>query len=124
MTLFSRLLYTIISFALLGASIVLISVAVWRTSQGFWTGEGALDTQTLAGKTIAGVCRAAQAHGVPVVAFGGKVSLDGAQLDALGLLSAFALADAPLSLEECMARSGELLEKAVERALRLWRQPH
>ncbi|MBN9452725.1 MAG: GNAT family acetyltransferase [Bosea sp.] len=44
MTLFSRLLYTIISFALLGASIVLISVAVWRTSQGFWTGEGALDT--------------------------------------------------------------------------------
>ena len=44
MTLFSRLLYTIISFALLGASIVLIGVAVWRTSQGFWTGEGALDT--------------------------------------------------------------------------------
>ena len=44
MTLFSRLLYTIISFALLGASIVLIGVAVWRTSQGFWTGDGALDT--------------------------------------------------------------------------------
>ncbi len=44
MTLFSRLLYTIISCALLGASIVLIGVAVWRTSQGFWTGEGALDT--------------------------------------------------------------------------------
>ena len=44
MTLFSRLLYTIIAFTLLGASIVLIGVAVWRTSQGFWTGEGALDT--------------------------------------------------------------------------------
>lgn len=44
MTLFSRLLYTIIAFALLGASIVLIGVAVWRTSQGFWTGDGALDT--------------------------------------------------------------------------------
>ena len=44
MTLFSRLLYTIISVALLGASIVLIGVAVWRTSQGFWTGDGALDT--------------------------------------------------------------------------------
>lgn len=44
MTLFSRLLYSVISFALLGASITLIGVAVWRTSQGFWTGEGALDT--------------------------------------------------------------------------------
>ncbi len=44
MTLFSRLLYTIISFALLGASIVLIGVAVWRTSNGFWTGDGALYT--------------------------------------------------------------------------------
>lgn len=40
---FSRVLYTVIAFALLGASIVLIGVAVWRTSQGFWT-EGALDT--------------------------------------------------------------------------------
>lgn len=44
MTLFSRLLYTIIAFALLGASIILIGVAVWRTTQGFWTGDGALDT--------------------------------------------------------------------------------
>jgi glycerate kinase len=88
------------------------------------TGEGALDAQTLSGKTIAGVCRAARKRGVPVIAFGGKVSLDGAQLDALGLLSAFALADAPLSLEECLARSDELLANAVERALRLWRSPN
>ncbi|QEL23411.1 GNAT family acetyltransferase [Bosea sp. F3-2] len=44
MTLFSRLLYTVIAFALLGASIILIGVAVWRTSHGFWTGDGALDT--------------------------------------------------------------------------------
>jgi len=44
MTLFSRVLYTIIAFALLGASIILIGVAIWRTSHGFWTGDGALDT--------------------------------------------------------------------------------
>lgn len=44
MTLFSRLLYTIIAFALLAASIILIGVAMWRTSHGFWTGDGALDT--------------------------------------------------------------------------------
>ena len=43
MTLFSRLLYTVIAFALLAASILLIGVAVWRTSNGFLTGENALD---------------------------------------------------------------------------------
>ena len=44
MTLFSRLLYTIIAFALLGASIILLGVAVWRTAHGFWIADGALDT--------------------------------------------------------------------------------
>jgi glycerate kinase len=84
------------------------------------TGEGALDSQTLSGKTIAGVCAAAKERGVPVIAFGGKVSLSGEELNALNLLSAFAIADAPLSLEECVARADELLQNAVERALRLW----
>jgi glycerate kinase len=84
------------------------------------TGEGALDAQTLSGKTVAGVCRAAQKRGVPVIAFGGKVGLSGEELDALGLLSAFALADAPMPLEECVSRAAELLANAVERALRLW----
>jgi glycerate kinase len=84
------------------------------------TGEGALDAQTLAGKTIAGVCAAAKKRGVPVIAFGGKVSLTGEELDALGLLSAFPLADAPLSLSECIARADELLAVATERVLRVW----
>lgn len=85
------------------------------------TGEGALDGQTLSGKTIAGVCDAAAEQGVPVIAFGGKVALSGRQLDELGLLSAFPIADAPLSLEQCLARAGELLSGAVERALRVYR---
>ncbi len=85
------------------------------------TGEGALDAQTLSGKTIAGVCRVAGEKNVPVIAFGGKVALCGEQLDELGLLSAFPIADAPLTLEECLARAGELLSGAVERALRVYR---
>lgn len=44
MTLFSRALYTVIAFALLAASIMLISVAVWRTATGYWTGDNALET--------------------------------------------------------------------------------
>jgi glycerate kinase len=83
------------------------------------TGEGALDEQTLSGKTIAGVCRRAQVLGVPVVAFGGAVRLSGAQMDELGLLSAFSIADGPRALSECVAQAGPLLEAAVERALRV-----
>lgn len=83
------------------------------------TGEGALDLQSLSGKTIAGVCKAAQAESTPVIAFGGKVTLSGTEMDRLGLLSAFPIADAPLMLEECMNRGAELLENAVERALRV-----
>lgn len=83
------------------------------------TGEGALDEQTLRGKTVAGVCRRAQKFGVPVIAFGGAVGLSGAQMDELGLLSAFAIADGPRSLGECVQNAGPLLQNAVERALRL-----
>ena len=89
------------------------------------TAEGSLDTQTLSGKTIAGVCRAAKAakqgRGVPIIAFGGAVKLSGTQLNELGLLSAFALPNAPLSFEECIAHADELLANATERALRLWK---
>jgi glycerate kinase len=84
-----------------------------------FTAEGALDAQTLRGKTIAGVARAAKAHGVPVVAFGGAVKLSGAELDELGVASAFALPDAPMSLADCIARADELLANAAERAARL-----
>jgi hypothetical protein len=44
MTLFSRLLYILISGSLLAASVLLMAVAVWRTFTGFWTGDGGLDT--------------------------------------------------------------------------------
>lgn len=90
------------------------------------TAEGALDEQTLNGKAVAGVANAAKqaknGAGVPVIAFGGAVKLSGAQLDELGVLSAFALPDAPLDLKESMARADDLLAGAAERALRLWRK--
>jgi glycerate kinase len=84
------------------------------------TGEGALDSQTLSGKAVAGVCSVAQKHKVPVIAFGGKVALSGQEQSTLGLQSAFPIANAPMSLPECIARADELLESAVERVLRVW----
>lgn len=92
------------------------------------TAEGSLDAQTLSGKTIAGLCRVAHeaksGRGVPVIAFGGAVQLSGTQLDDLGLLSAFSIANAPLSLEECLTKADELLADAAERALRLWKESY
>ncbi len=85
------------------------------------TGEGAIDAQTLSGKTIAGVCREAKKQNVPVIAFGGKVSLSGSEQSTLGLLAAFPISNAPMSLELCIARADELLANAVERVLRVWR---
>jgi glycerate kinase len=57
------------------------------------TGEGSLDEQTLRGKTIAGVCRLARAHGVPVAAIAGVLRLTGEQQRELGLVRAVALSD-------------------------------
>ena len=85
------------------------------------TGEGAIDAQTLNGKTVAGVCRIARANQVPVIAFGGAVKLSGAQMDELGLLSACVLADGARTLPFCINNGATLLSDAVERGLRVWR---
>ncbi len=44
MLLFSRILYSVIAFSLMAAAVLLIGVAVWRTTTGYWTGENALET--------------------------------------------------------------------------------
>ena len=85
------------------------------------TGEGALDSQTLSGKTIAGVCRTAKMQNVPVIALGGKVELSGAQMDELGLQSACSICDGPRDLNYCLKNAAALMENATERVLRLWR---
>ena len=86
------------------------------------TGEGALDAQTLSGKTVAGVCRAARLQNVPVIALGGKVELSGAQMDKLGLQSAFSICDGPRDLDFCLQNAANLIENATERALRMMKQ--
>lgn len=95
-----------------------------NTADMVLTGEGSLDAQTLSGKTIAGVTRAARSAragaGIPVIAFGGAVKLNGQQMDQLGLLAALPVANGPLSLDQCIAHADELLADATERALRIW----
>ena len=84
------------------------------------TGEGQLDRQTSGGKVIAGLARAADEAGVPVVAIAGRVVPQARELYTRGLRAAFSLADGPRSLEECEAHGAALLARASENVVRLW----
>jgi glycerate kinase len=88
------------------------------------TGEGSIDRQTLAGKTVAGVARLAHAAGVTtIVAFGGRVddAAAAALRDRYGVTT-IALAEEGYTLERAMSEAARLLERAArDAALRLMR---
>lgn len=84
------------------------------------SGEGQLDGQTAGGKVIAGLARAAQERGVPLVAIAGRVAPEAHELFAHGLSAAFSLADGPRTLAECERDGAALLARAAENVLRLW----
>ena len=84
-----------------------------------FTGEGSIDTQTLFGKTVAGVAARAKAQGVPVVALGGMVSGDAEEFYRSGINAVLSIVPGPISLRESMANAERLIADAAERALRL-----
>jgi glycerate 2-kinase len=65
------------------------------------TGEGSLDTQTLAGKAPMGVAQAAARRGIPVVAVAGRSTLTDGELARAGIAAVYTLSD----LEPDPARS-------------------
>lgn len=65
------------------------------------TGEGRIDSQTLMGKTPAGVLAAAKRQGVKAVAIGGGVTEADALLNA-GFLAVLPIVAGPVSLDEAM----------------------
>ncbi len=81
------------------------------------TGEGQIDGQTVNGKTISGVARAAARAGVPVVALAGRVGPGADRLGELGLESVHAIAPTGMPEAEAMARAAELLAHATEKIL-------
>lgn len=87
------------------------------------TGEGRLDGQSMSGKTPIGVARAAQRLGKPVIILAGSLG-DGWQacLDE-GVTAAFALADGPMTLEQALPRTAELLAARCESIIRVWINP-
>lgn len=84
------------------------------------TGEGRLDGQSLAGKTPIGVARAAKKLATPVVVLAGSLGQGWQACLDEGVTAAFALADGPMSLDEALARTAELLGAKSESVVRLW----
>jgi len=83
------------------------------------TGEGSIDAQTTGGKTVAGVAELARAAGVPVVAFGGRVSADAERhLAGLGVVCV-PIADGPGTLDAALRDAATLLTRAAKRVARL-----
>ena len=76
------------------------------------TGEGQLDHQTAAGKTIAGVVKMAKAHQIPVAALCGSVNASIQQIKEMGLDYAVSVLNQVGNLEDAKANSFSNLEQA------------
>jgi len=83
------------------------------------TGEGRLDTQTLSGKVIAGVCRIAQSQNIPVIGLCGATELSAAQLEQLGMRASFSIVPGPCSIEAAMRMTAKWAEERTEQIIRL-----
>jgi glycerate kinase len=83
------------------------------------TGEGKLDSQTLSGKVISGLCKKASAHNIPVVALCGSVELSSALMVDLGLTACLPIVKGPCRLEEAIANSYEWTRERAEQMMRL-----
>ena len=86
------------------------------------TGEGQLDSQTLAGKTINGVIKSAKTKNVPVAAFCGSVNITIEQLNEMGLDYAVSILNEVGDLEKAKAHSYKNLELASYNFARLLKQ--
>jgi glycerate kinase len=104
-----------------GAELVAAAVGLdaWlRGADLALTGEGSFDSQTLSGKTPAGVMRAAGERGVPVVIIAGRISAD-AEPSMPGRTATFCLSSGPMTLQEAMGGGASLVRAGTARMMRL-----
>lgn len=73
------------------------------------TGEGKLDSQTLQGKLLAGVCARATARNIPVIALAGEIAATEQQLQSLGLQAAYCINSSQTSKNEMLANTAKNL---------------
>lgn len=86
-----------------------------------FTGEGAIDGQTIFGKTPVGVSKIAKKYNIPTIAFGGKVSDDADNLFDEGIIALFSIMRGVESLDDALRNGAHNLEKTVENVVRTLR---
>lgn len=84
------------------------------------TGEGRVDRQTAFGKVISGVLKRAKRAGVPVVVIAGGVGEGSELLYPLGATGIFSIAPGPITLEESINSTRELLSRTAENIVRVY----
>ena len=77
------------------------------------TGEGKIDSQTLNGKVISGICKRAVKLGVPVAVFAGISEIDDEDAERMGIVKTTALLKDGMSREYSMNHGKELLKDAA-----------
>ncbi|HGH5480600.1 TPA: glycerate kinase, partial [Staphylococcus pseudintermedius] len=66
------------------------------------TGEGAIDGQTVYGKTPVGVAKAAKKYGKPVIAIAGKLGVGYEAVEKHGIDAVYSMSTGPMSLEQAI----------------------
>ncbi|WP_428938678.1 glycerate kinase family protein [Fontivita pretiosa] len=86
------------------------------------TGEGRLDSQSLAGKTVIGVARLCKQRGVPCVALAGSVGEGVQPATDQGLDAWFTITQGPMTVEQAISQAPQLLARTAESVLRLFQR--
>ena len=85
-----------------------------------FTGEGKIDYQTKFGKTPFGVASEAKKKNIPVIALAGSIGEGTDSLYELGFNGIFSIIDKPMSLDEAIKNSSELVKEATYRIINLY----
>ena len=83
------------------------------------TAEGRVDGSTIYDKAPVGVARRAKARGIPVIAMAGSLGAGYEEVYEYGIDAVVPILDRPISFEDSISRSFDLLYRATERAMRL-----
>jgi glycerate kinase len=87
------------------------------------TGEGSFDWQSLRGKVVSAVAATGLEVGTPVVVVAGQVLVGRREALAIGVESAYAVADDPAEIAAALADPAGTLAARAERIARTWSRP-
>jgi len=109
-----------------GATAVADAVGLRRRVEGadvVVTGEGTFDWQSLRGKVVRAVAATGLEVGTPVVVVAGQVLVGRREALAIGVESAYAVADDPAAVRAALADPVGTLAARAERVARTWSRP-